>query len=115
MTPRDAEARIRDILTAIEAIRRIEEQQLQADVAGAAVQFHLVVIGEAIRNIDPARRAQVAFPWEAAIGLRNRIAHEYFRVDRAILTETLREPLADLHRACLTLLAVDRSDQTEPT
>jgi len=110
VNPRGAEVRIRDILTAIEAIQRIEEAQLEADIAGAAVQFHLVVIGEAIRNIDPDRRAQVAFPWEAAIGLRNRIAHEYFRVDRAVLAETLREPLADLRLACLTLLAPERPD-----
>jgi uncharacterized protein with HEPN domain len=65
-----------------------------------AILYGLVVIGEAIRNVPGDLRAQAPeVPWEAIIGMRNVVAHEYFRVNAQVVTATLDEPLADLDRA----------------
>lgn len=104
MTPRAADERLHDILSAIAAIRRIEAESVPVDIAAAATQYHLLVIGEAVRTIDPEQRARVAFPWDAVVGMRNHLAHEYFRLDSLTLAQALEQPLDDLDAACRSLL-----------
>lgn len=92
----DLEARILAIRVA-ERLMRQAEADADDDLASTsfdAVLYGLVVVGEAIRNLpDRLRDSEPALPWEAMVGMRNVIAHEYFRIDSAIVSQTLDSPL----------------------
>ncbi len=51
-----------------------------------AVVRNLEIIGEATKNIpENIRNAHNDIDWKGIIGLRNRIAHEYFGIDTSII------------------------------
>lgn len=51
-----------------------------------AVVRNLEIIGEATKNIpENIRNAHKDIDWKGIIGLRNRIAHEYFGIDTSII------------------------------
>lgn len=49
-----------------------------------AAAMNLIVVGEGAHRLSPALKAQVPAPWPQIVGLRHRLAHEYFgmRIDR---------------------------------
>lgn len=95
----DLEARILAIRVAARLMRQGEEAA-DDDLAATsfdAVLYGLVVLGEAIRNLPPGfRDSEPGLPWEAMVGMRNVIAHEYFRIDSEIVSRTLVSPLEAL-------------------
>jgi uncharacterized protein with HEPN domain len=55
-----------------------------------AVIRAIEVIGEAARKIsDETRAAHGAIPWDAIVGMRNRLIHAYFEIDSQIVWETV--------------------------
>lgn len=85
---RDEQERLRDIKDAIIAIRRHLEQAGKTTAAKEdpllhdALLFQFVVIGEAVKHLAPETRdAAPEIPWIDIAGLRDLIAHEYFRID----------------------------------
>ncbi|MBU6372900.1 MAG: DUF86 domain-containing protein [Alphaproteobacteria bacterium] len=74
------------------------------DVDAAAM--NLLVIGEAVRRIDPnvlAREPGIA--WPAIVALRNRIAHGYASLQPAVIWSILEKELPSLRRAVARLAA----------
>jgi uncharacterized protein with HEPN domain len=63
------------------------------------------VIGEAAAQL-PADTRDMApeIPWAKIVGLRNLIAHEYFRVDLDIIQTIIREQLEALEAAATRML-----------
>ena len=62
-----------------------------------AVVRRLEVIGEAARRVSTAGRAALpGLPWRQMVGLRNRMIHEYDRVDVAVVWETVTRDLPAL-------------------
>ncbi len=65
----------------------------------------MVVIGEAAAQIsDETRTEAPEIPWTNVVGLRNLIAHEYFRIDLDVIETIIAEQLDDLARAADRLL-----------
>ena len=103
---RDERERLRDIQDAIAAIR---EHIAKADEATTdkddsllhdAPLFQFVVIGEAVKHLDPeTREAAPEIPWTDIAGLRDLIAHEYFRIDIDRVLEIVERDLPPLERA----------------
>jgi uncharacterized protein with HEPN domain len=65
-----------------------------ADVAYDAILYRLLVIGEAVKNLDSEyteRHAEV--PWRQIARLRDVLAHHYYRVDSSIVDLTVTRPL----------------------
>jgi uncharacterized protein with HEPN domain len=57
----------------------------------------LEVIGEAARAVSDAfKEGHPRIPWPDIVGLRNRIAHEYFRLDLEVIWQIVREDLPAL-------------------
>ena len=57
----------------------------------------LEVLGEAARRVSAATRADLpGLPWRQMIGMRNRMIHEYDRVDLAVVWETVVRDLPPL-------------------
>lgn len=89
--------RLRDIAEAIETIKgHIAAGEFDRKTSDA-VLYNLVVIGEAAAQLsDETRSAAPEIPWLRVVGLRNLIAHEYFRVDLEVIQSILAEQLDEL-------------------
>lgn len=102
---RREELRLRDILQAIEAIRKHVAEGPFDRKTSDAVLYNLVVIGEAAAQISEETRAIAPeIPWTKVVGLRNLIAHEYFRIDLDVIETIIAEQLDDLDQTAKRLL-----------
>ena len=64
------------------------------------------MIGEAAARLsDEVRASAPEIPWPQVVGLRNLLAHEYFRVDAEIIGEILDKQLSQLETTVEALLA----------
>ncbi len=100
--------RLADVLTAVERITTAEVQLggEHHEMALGAVLWNLFVIGEAVKALPEAMLAGRAdVPWQDVVGMRNVLAHQYFRVDAALVRRTIDAPLALLGEACRELRA----------
>ena len=58
---------------------------------------HLMIIGEAVRSIDPAiRQRYPSVPWRQIAGMRNILVHDYFRINEAVVWETVDKHVPSL-------------------
>lgn len=110
MSRRERE-RLLDIREAIAAIHQHIDRAgrsaggLEDPAVHDALLFRFVVIGEAVKNLSPeTREARPDIPWSAMVGLRDLIAHEYFRISLARITEVVERDLPSLERAVEDLL-----------
>jgi uncharacterized protein with HEPN domain len=84
---------------------------LQDQKTQKAVAMCLVIIGEASKKIADRfpdfcdQHAEVA--WVSIRGLRNRIAHEYFDLDFAVIWETLSSELPGLAASVADLIEAE--------
>jgi uncharacterized protein with HEPN domain len=111
---RDSADRIRDILTRVESIGEAEAMMARAEAEGDSstvriaynsILYDLVVLGEAVRALpDDLRDSEPDIPWRQIVGMRNRLAHEYFRPDLDLVALTIDAPLQNLQAACGRLL-----------
>ncbi len=109
MNRRGVEERINDITDAIDRIRQaetlLEEAEASGDeqvsnVAYDAILYRLLVIGEATKALPAqAHQAQPDVPWRDIGRMRDRLAHQYHRVDPQIVRSTLDQPLSQLEQA----------------
>lgn len=62
------------------------------------------MIGEAVKNLgEDVQRKAPSIPWADIAGMRDLLAHEYFRVEPAIVERTVRRDLQALDRAVARL------------
>jgi uncharacterized protein with HEPN domain len=108
---RDEAERLRDIKDAIVAIRthlaRATEETAGDDVAllHDALLYQFVVIGEAVKHLATETRASAPeIPWDDVAGLRDLIAHEYFRIEIDRVLEIVERDLPPLDRTIDRLL-----------
>jgi|1185.fasta_scaffold1160362_1 uncharacterized protein with HEPN domain len=108
---RDVRERLRDIGEALQYVEQHVGGSLDAPVIDApatlhAVLFNLMVIGEAVKNLDADLRANAPdVPWRDYAGLRDMITHQYFRLKPEIIQDTVRNDLPPLRAAVDRLLA----------
>lgn len=109
---RDELERLRDIKDAIAAIHghleRVDKTALNMDdgLLHDALLFQFVVIGEAVKHLAPETRESASeIPWTDIAGLRDLIAHEYFRIDIHRVLEIVERDLPALEQAVDRLLS----------
>jgi uncharacterized protein with HEPN domain len=96
------DAYLLDILIAARRARRFLkdlawEEFAHSELHQDAVMRPLAIIGEAARQISQETRdAHPELPWPQMAGMRNRLIHEYFRVDLATVWETVKNDLPPL-------------------
>jgi uncharacterized protein with HEPN domain len=88
--------RLEDILEAIAQIETERAKGKSAFDSSPLVQVwmvhHLMIIGEAVRAIDPAVRAKYpSVPWRQIAGMRDILIHDYFRINQEIVWETVEK------------------------
>lgn len=111
MPPRDWRLRLKDILAAIQKLRRHTAGMAFEDFAVDektidAVCLNFAVIGEAAARVPETVSARFPdVPWADMRDMRNVIVHEYFGVDAAILWKTIQSDLPPLIPLLEVLLA----------
>ena len=98
---RELRDRLEDILEAVAQIETERAKGKPAFDSSPLVQVwmvhHLMIIGEAVRAIDPAVRAKYpAVPWRQIAGMRNILVHDYFRINQEIVWETVEKHVPTL-------------------
>jgi uncharacterized protein with HEPN domain/predicted nucleotidyltransferase len=104
MPPRDWRLRIQDILETIAEIEDFTEGMTFESFATdkktiKAVISNISIIGEAARSKHIPTDVQVRhpeIPWDDMRGIRNKVVHEYFRVELKILWQTIKHDLPPL-------------------
>lgn len=101
---RDDRERVKDMLDALERIRRYSVRGEAVFRSDELVQVwfvrHLQVLGEAARALSPAfRDGHPGVPWAEIIGMRHVIVHEYFGIDLDIVWGVVERDLPRLEAA----------------
>lgn len=89
------DALLLDILIAAHKVQTFvgsasSQQFVEDELLQSAVMRQIEVIGEAARLVsEQTKDAHPEIPWLAVIGTRNRLIHEYFRIDLTILWDVV--------------------------
>jgi len=96
------DAYLLDILIAARKARKFVEgvtsDEFQRDeVMQNAVMRQLEIVGEAARRVcEDTRDAHPEVPWKELVGMRNRLVHEYFRIDIRKVWEAVKNDVPAL-------------------
>lgn len=102
---RDDGDRLADIAEAIARIHRYLKATKGGDLQRDAILHNLLTIGEAVKALsDETRTREPSIPWRQIAGLRDVIAHEYFRIDLAEIRKVVNRDLTPLSAAVDRLL-----------
>jgi uncharacterized protein with HEPN domain len=109
---REALDHLRDVLDAIDAIERYTEGGKSAFERDAmrrdAVCARLIQIGQAVKDAQeaglnlPALKSEI--PWRSIAGMRDRLAHKYALLDKALVWAVVERDLPQLRLATVELL-----------
>ncbi len=107
---RNLRSRLQDILDAIDKIESEQTKGKAAFDSSPLIQVwmvhHLMIMGEAVRSIDPAiRQRYPAIPWKQIAGMRNILVHDYFRINGKIVWETVDKHLPALREEIRKILS----------
>ena len=103
---RHDEARLYDIVDAIDAIRtHLARGDLRDGLVYDAVRVRLIEIGEAAKGIDPDLLSSTPeVPWKEIARMRDHLAHRYFDTDRAIVQDVVDNDLGPLLQVVRSLI-----------
>jgi uncharacterized protein with HEPN domain len=65
----------------------------------------LEVIGEAVKNLSENAKQRREIPWRQIAGRRDRLTHDYFGVDLALVWVAVEQDLPNLKAAVAGILA----------
>jgi uncharacterized protein with HEPN domain len=97
--------RLDDIAEALGAIRahaadRRSDERLRRD----AILYNLLILGEAVKALGEETKARhPEIPWRQIGGLRDLLAHEYYRIDMGEIDRVIKRDLAPLETAVTAL------------
>jgi len=98
---------LQDITYAAERIKRsivIGKAEEFEEIVFDAIQYNLVCIGEAVRQIsNDLKQENSDIPWQLVTGMRNRLTHEYFQISREQVESVLVEHLDPFVDQCKEL------------
>lgn len=91
-----------DILNAARKVRQFttgvtEEEFEGSDLLQSATMRQLGIVGEAARKVSQeTRNARPEVPWSDMIGMRNRLIHEYSRINLKRVWDTIQNDIPRL-------------------
>lgn len=101
------------MIEAIDAAGRFIQGRGRADLDNdQMLLFALVraveIVGEAASRVSPEGRAELPdLPWAEAVGMRNRLVHAYFDINRNILWATITGALPALRAQLQSIKLAD--------
>ena len=99
---------IRDALDDIATYTNVGREAFFADrMRQDATLRKLQVIGEAVKNVsEDIKSRQPQIPWKQIAGLRDKVIHDYFGVNLAIVWAVIDRDLPELEIAVAALLSL---------
>lgn len=97
--------RLADIANAISAIHtHLATKEAATELKRDAILYNLLIIGEAVKALNEETRAlRQEVPWRQIGGLRDVIAHEYYRIDMSEVRRIVDQDLGQLAAAVAAL------------
>jgi len=95
---------IDDILDTIKKIESFSKGMVKEDLSKDKLkQYALVraieIIGEASRNVpDNFRKKYLDVPWKEMVGMRDIVAHSYFKLDLDKVWKVIKQDIPDLKK-----------------
>lgn len=81
-------------MTATITKSELEANEMMLD----SIMFRFIQISESLKRVgDNTKETNIHIPWALIIGLRNKIVHEYGRIDLSIIYEILKNDLTKLY------------------
>ena len=114
MSVNDDQTRIKHIQEAAEKVLQYTQGKSksnfeQDELLQLAIIRLIEIIGEASACLTSEFRDEHShIPWQAIIGMRNRLVHAYFAIDYDVVWETITTAIPDLHKQ---VNAIDFSDE----
>jgi uncharacterized protein with HEPN domain len=92
--------RLQDISDAIDLILEFckgksEDDFVEDKMLSSSVLYQFIIIGEAIRNMDPVLLGKYQYPWHLPRSFRNYAAHEYFEINLKLVYKTITNLLPE--------------------
>ncbi|MBL0129024.1 MAG: DUF86 domain-containing protein [Flavobacteriales bacterium] len=90
-----------------QSVPQVSEEDLDQDAMLRYGTVKLIeVIGEAANMLSKElRQAHPEVPWHLVIGMRNRLVHDYFRIDTSVVAEVVRIHIPTLKPQLEAILA----------
>jgi uncharacterized protein with HEPN domain len=86
---------------------------LSDEVRKAAILHHFAVIGEAAGRVSSELREKYPkIPWRQIMSQRNRVVHEYFGIDWALIWKTVSEDLPVLRERLTEVRRLEFPEET---
>jgi uncharacterized protein with HEPN domain len=97
---------IRDAIDDIEQYTSVGRAAFMAEgMRQDAVIRKLEIIGEAVKQLSSAtRKHRPEVPWKQIAGMRDRLTHDYFGVDLALVWRVVERDLPALRAAVIAML-----------
>jgi uncharacterized protein with HEPN domain len=107
-SPRERLLDIQDAIAKIQArLPKDKASFLSDELTQVWMVHHVMIIGEAVRAIDPAfKNKHPSIPWAEISGMRNVIVHDYFRINHERVWATICEDIPELKKEIEGLLRV---------
>ena len=110
---RSASDHLRDVLEAIEAVARYTKSGKETFNRDAmvrdAVCVRLIQIGQAVKDAQTEGldlgKLQPQIPWRSIAGMRDRLAHKYVLLDKALVWAVVERDLPPLRAAVEKILS----------
>ncbi|MCC6612619.1 MAG: DUF86 domain-containing protein [Anaerolineae bacterium] len=89
-----------------------QEQFVASELHQSAIINELRIIGEASRVVsDETKGTTPQIAWTKIAGLRNRLVHEYFRIDLDIIWNIVQEDIPTLIEQIAPLIPLDQDSE----
>ncbi|NER93391.1 MAG: DUF86 domain-containing protein [Symploca sp. SIO1B1] len=118
MTSRNTITFLQDIIEAIEDIEGFTEEVSFEEFVNNkekiyAVQKAIELMGEAVKNIpDSVRNQYTHIPWRNIAGMRDKLSHQYWKVDLEVIWKVVEDNLPSL-KVMITQVILDFSKNKE--
>jgi uncharacterized protein with HEPN domain len=109
------DAYLLDMLLAARKVQQFTQgvtwNQFQGDdLLQNAVMRLIQIVGEAARKVSPEfKQAHPEIPWPGIVGMRNRLVHDYFRIEPSHVWEVIEKDLPALIPLIEPLIPPDES------
>ncbi len=91
--------RLQDILQAIAKIQRYGGKSSfeQESLVQSGILYQLIIIGEAVSGLSSSlRQAYPDVPWTKIVGMRNILAHQYYKINLPKVWSVVTQDLPEL-------------------
>lgn len=96
--------RLDDSADAITAIRAHSKRRTDERLRRDAVLYNLMILGDAVKGLsDELKARRPKIPWREIAGLRDLLAHEYYRIEIGVIDDIVARDLAPLAAAIAEL------------